>query len=114
MRTMLRAEGVAVLAASVALFFDRGGDWPLLVALFLAPDLAMLGYLAGPAAGSRAYNVLHHYGPPVLLFTAATIAGRSLGADVALVWLAHIGLDCTLGYGLKYPTAFRHTHLDRV
>jgi hypothetical protein len=30
---------------------------------------------------------------------------------LALIWLAHIGLDRALGYGLKYPTAFRHTHL---
>ncbi|MCL4805949.1 MAG: DUF4260 family protein, partial [Anaerolineae bacterium] len=33
---------------------------------------------------------------------------------VALIWLAHIGLDRMLGFGLKYPDAFRHTHLDEV
>jgi hypothetical protein len=32
----------------------------------------------------------------------------------ALIWLAHIGLDRTLGYGLKYPTFFEDTHLQRV
>ena len=33
---------------------------------------------------------------------------------VALVWAAHIGLDRTLGYGLKYDEGFGFTHLGRV
>jgi hypothetical protein len=32
-------------------------------------------------------------------------------ALVGLIWLAHIGMDRMAGYGLKYPDAFRHTHL---
>jgi hypothetical protein len=33
---------------------------------------------------------------------------------VALIWLAHIGLDRALGYGLKYGSGFRDTHLGRL
>ena len=29
--------------------------------------------------------------------------------QVALIWLAHIGADRALGYGLKYPTGFKDT-----
>ena len=29
--------------------------------------------------------------------------------QLALIWLAHIGADRLLGYGLKYPTAFTDT-----
>jgi hypothetical protein len=32
----------------------------------------------------------------------------------AAVLLTHIGLDRTLGYGLKLPTDFRDTHLGRI
>jgi hypothetical protein len=32
----------------------------------------------------------------------------------ALIWLAHIGIDRALGYGLKYPTFFKDTHLQHV
>jgi len=28
--------------------------------------------------------------------------------------LAHVGFDLMLGYGLKYETAFKDTHLQRV
>jgi Domain of unknown function (DUF4260) len=34
--------------------------------------------------------------------------------QVGLIWLAHIGIDRVLGYGLKYPTGFKDTHLSRV
>ena len=30
---------------------------------------------------------------------------------LALIWLAHIGLDRLLGMGLKYSDRFTHTHL---
>jgi hypothetical protein len=39
-------------------------------------------------------------------------SGRAV--QLALIWLAHIGVDCSLGYGLKYPTRFHDTHLQRV
>ncbi len=86
----------------------------LLAALALAPDLGMVGFLAGPRAGVVAYNAGHTYAAPVLLFAAATVAGVPLGVQVSLIWLAHIGLDRALGYGLKYSVARKDTHLDRA
>jgi hypothetical protein len=32
----------------------------------------------------------------------------------ALIWTAHIGVDRLLGFGLKYPTRFQDTHLQRI
>jgi hypothetical protein len=34
--------------------------------------------------------------------------------QLALIWLTHIGVDRFIGYGLKYPTDFKDTHLQRV
>jgi hypothetical protein len=31
---------------------------------------------------------------------------------LALIWVAHIGFDRMLGFGLKYPSRFKDTHLD--
>jgi hypothetical protein len=33
---------------------------------------------------------------------------------LALIWLAHAGFDRALGYGLKYASGFRDTHLGRI
>jgi hypothetical protein len=32
----------------------------------------------------------------------------------SLIWLTHIGMDRAVGNGLKYPTGFKDTHLQRV
>jgi hypothetical protein len=31
---------------------------------------------------------------------------------VSLIWIAHIGMDRALGFGLKYPASFRFTHIQ--
>lgn len=36
------------------------------------------------------------------------------GLKLALIWLAHIGMERAVSYGLKYPTSFKDTHLQRV
>jgi hypothetical protein len=113
-RTLLRVEGLALLAAALAVYLER--DYSLLLAavLFLAPDLSFAGYLAGPRIGAYAYDALHTTIGPLALGAAGVVAGERLAIEIALVWLGHIGMDRALGYGLKYPTAFKDTHLQRV
>ncbi|MBD0337849.1 MAG: DUF4260 domain-containing protein [Thermoleophilia bacterium] len=113
-RSLLRAEGLVVFVAAIALYFDAGHGWILLVVLALAPDLAMLGYLAGPRAGAIAYDTVHAYALPIVLALAGVLGGFDLAVQLALIWLAHIGADRLLGYGLKYPSGFKDTHLQRV
>jgi hypothetical protein len=72
-RLLLHTEGLAVAAASVTLYFHEGYEWWLLLVLALAPDLAMLGYLAGPRAGAVAYDLVHTYVAPVLLAAGGVI-----------------------------------------
>jgi hypothetical protein len=82
--------------------------------LFLAPDLSLLGYVAGARAGALLYDLAHFELWPLALATIGVLSESDVAVQVALVWLAHIGVDRLLGYGLKYPSAFRDTHLQRV
>ena len=111
---LLRTEGVALLALSVLLYWVNGESWLLFGALLLAPDLSMLGYLAGPKVGAAIYNAFHTYAMPAVVGALGMIFASPLAIAVALIWLAHIGVDRTVGYGLKYPTSFKDTHLERV
>lgn len=111
-RTWLRLEGLAALAAATYVYAWGGHSWLLFAALFLVPDLGFLGYLAGPRAGAAVYNVLHSYAVPVGIAAAFYTMDRPL--VLPLIWIAHIGFDRMLGYGLKYPTAFADTHLGRI
>jgi len=111
---LLRLEGAAVLAGSLALYFDESFGWLALVLLLLAPDLAMIGYAAGKRVGAIAYDLAHTEALPVAVGVAGLLATERLPVQLALIWLAHIGADRLLGYGLKYPSAFKDTHLQRV
>jgi hypothetical protein len=68
----------------------------------------------GDTAGRGRYNSVHTYALPVALGFAGVLAESSLATKLALIWVTHIGLDRALGYGLKYPTDFKDTHLQRV
>jgi hypothetical protein len=113
-RQLLRLEGLALFVGALVVYFDQGFGWLLLVVLFLVPDLSFGGYLAGPRVGAWAYNSLHTTVGPIALAIVGVLADRDWCVQLALIWLAHIGLDRLLGYGLKYPTAFKDTHLQRV
>jgi hypothetical protein len=111
-RTLLRIEGAAAFVLAVGLYAHGGYGWLLFAILILVPDLSMLGFLAGPRAGAIAYNAVHSYIGPLLLASGMTFSGGSFA--VPLVWVAHIGIDRALGYGLKYPAGFRTTHLGAI
>jgi len=113
-RWLLRAEAFAVLVALIAMYAVRDADWGRFAALFLVPDLALLGYLAGPRTGAAAYNTTHSYVGPGILAAIAISGVAPAALPYALIWAAHCAFDRTLGYGLKYTTGFRHTHLGTI
>jgi hypothetical protein len=80
--------------------------------LFLVPDLSMIGYAGGARAGSITYNAIHTYVGPLLLGAYSLAGEHRTALSIALIWIAHIGFDRMLGYGLKYPTRFKDTHLN--
>ncbi len=110
-RLVLRLEGLAVLAAALIAYRALGESWYLFAALFLVPDLGMAGYLAGPRAGAPAYNVVHSYVAPAALSALMASGVLPVHWGICVLWIAHIGFDRALGYGLKFGTAFRDTHL---
>jgi hypothetical protein len=111
---LLGAEGLAVASAAIALYFYADYPWWLLVALALAPDVAAAGYVAGPRVGAACYDAVHTYVGPVTLGAIGVIADANVASQIALIWFTHIGVDRALGYGLKYPSGFKDTHLQRI
>ncbi|MGH8948677.1 MAG: DUF4260 domain-containing protein [Acidimicrobiia bacterium] len=109
-----RLEGLAILVASLLGFADADLSWWWFAALLLIPDLSMVGYLANPSFGALTYNLGHTLLGPALLFGWYYLGGPLGVLPIAWIWLAHIGLDRVLGYGLKYADAFTHTHLGMI
>jgi len=113
-RTLLRLEGLTLFAGMTLLYGLWGGPWWVYAVLFLAPDISFLGYLAGPKAGAIAYNAAHSYIVPMALMTAGFGFAPPLLLTIAMIWLAHIGFDRAIGYGLKYSAGFGFTHLGCI
>jgi hypothetical protein len=112
---LLRLEGLIAAVISAALYARTGASWWLFAALWLVPDLSMLGYVGGqPCRGARIYNAFHTYLLPGMLALAALVLHARGLAPVALIWINHIGVDRLLGIGLKYAEGFGFTHLGRV
>jgi len=109
--SLLRLEGLAVATVTAILYAQTGANWILFFALWLVPDLSMLGYLINPCQGARLYNAIHTYVLPATLAVSALAFQAPTLLPFALIWINHIGVDRLLGYGLKYPTGFVWTHL---
>lgn len=118
-RFWLRLEGLAALALAALLYRCFGLSWLWFAVLLLAPDLSLLGYLAGARIGAWCYNFAHTYAIAGAVLAAgflAQLAGapRPALVGLGLIWCAHIGLDRALGYGLKSVDGFRFTHLGQI
>lgn len=114
LRILLRLEGLALLAAMAAVYAWQGTSWWLFAALFFTPDLSFAGYLLGSRPGAIIYNAVHTTVVPGVLLGIGLVLGQPLAVALAVIWLAHIGFDRALGYGLKQPDGFGFTHLGRI
>jgi hypothetical protein len=113
-KILLRIEGLTLFAGMLVLYVSWGGSWWVFAILFLAPDLSFAAYLIDPKTGAFVYNAAHSYMAPVALLTLGFAIGEPLILSIAMIWLAHIGIDRALGYGLKYEAGFGFTHLGRI
>ncbi len=112
---LLQLEGAAVLVLASITYFNYYLSWQMFALLFLLPDLALLGYLVSNRTGAILYNLTHSYlGPAVCLGLSWAVFNNQNGMAIGLIWAAHVGFDRALGYGLKYASGFKDTHLGKV
>ncbi len=114
-RILLRLEGLGLLILTLLLYASSHLSWLAFAVFFFAPDLSFAGYLAGPRVGAAIYNIAHDTFIPIMLIVVGyLLEANHIVLATALIWLAHIGFDRALGYGLKYQSGFSFTHLGRV
>lgn len=113
-RRWLRAEGLAAFILGLAAWVTIGGEGWWFAILLLTPDISMAGYLLGPHAGAITYNIAHNWATAGLVLALGLLWGAPGLIFAGLLLFAHSGADRALGYGLKYPTGFRDTHLGRI
>ena len=114
LRFYLQLEGLAAFALATTFYAGQHLHWWLYAVLFFAPDLSMLGYAFGRRVGALIYNLGHTYTLPAGLIGIGAILHSGPGVAVGLTWCAHIGFDRMIGFGLKYDSGFKDTHLQKV
>ncbi|HXH62436.1 MAG TPA: DUF4260 domain-containing protein [Fimbriimonadaceae bacterium] len=114
MKLTVLLEHLGGFALAVYPYSLLGAPWWWFAALFLAPDIGMAGYLAGPKVGALTYNLLHHLAVAVVVFVVGSLAGVLEMQVAGSVMMGHLFFDRALGFGLKYADGFKHTHLGTL
>lgn len=114
MKNLLRVEDLLLAVLAAYLFLALGFAWWWFVLFLFVPDVGMVGYLANARLGAFIYNIVHHRGVAVICYVLGGLLRTPLLQAAGLVLLAHSSVDRALGYGLKYPDSFQHTHLGRI
>ena len=103
-----------MLGLSIYAFSMTSFEWWWYPLLFFLPDVGIAGYMVGNKAGAMAYNLLHHKAVALGLCLIGLLFSADLLALLGIVFFGHSSFDRVFGFGLKYGTGFRFTHLGEI
>jgi len=113
-KKMVKMEALVVFIGTICLYYHYELNWWIFLIFLLAPDLAMFGYAINKRVGAIIYNLFHTYSLSLLLLGYALMMQSQLFLTIGLIWTAHIAMDRIVGYGLKYVSDFKDTHLQKI
>jgi multisubunit Na+/H+ antiporter MnhB subunit len=113
-RPLLHLESLALTAAALIVYYDQGWGWGTFFLLLFAPDVSFFAFAMNQKVGARVYNVMHWAALPLALAGLGYLVDSGTLAQIATIWFTHIFLDRILGYGFKYDTGFKDTHMQRI
>ena len=113
-RLLLHLEGLVILVGSLILYAHLDFKWSIFLLLLFVPDIPLLFYGIDKRFASIAYNLVHSIIFPLVLMLLSYFNQQQLGLQISLIWLAHIGMDHTFGYGFKYLGQMKENHFSRI
>ncbi|MEE2773199.1 MAG: DUF4260 domain-containing protein [Bacteroidota bacterium] len=114
MKSLSKLEETAMFLLGIFAFSRLDYSWWWFAGLFFLPDIGMLGYLWNSKVGAWTYNAFHHKGLAIVIFVCG-LALMSAALEIAgIILFAHGSFDRMLGYGLKYESGFKNTHLGNL
>jgi hypothetical protein len=114
MKYLLKLEYVAEFLLGIFLFTVLSYPWWWFFVLLFAPDISMVGYIINPKIGAWIYNFFHHKALAVLLILAGYVLFSNPISLAGAILLSHIALDRFFGFGLKFTSGFKNTHLGNL
>ncbi|MDW8570038.1 DUF4260 domain-containing protein [Staphylococcus shinii] len=114
MSNFIKLENIFVFLVTMIVYLMFGFSIWMFLLFLLVPDIFMVGYMINKEIGSKVYNVGHTYIVPILFVLLYLIFNEGLLLQIALVWLAHISMDRSFGFGLKYASDFNETTIQKI
>jgi len=114
MKKALQLEEIAMFALGLVLFSELNISWWWFVGLFLAPDIGILGYLFNNKTGAIFYNIFHHTFLALIIYLIGYFTAFEFLQFIGVLLFSHASFDRIFGYGLKYKTGFKFTHLGEI
>ena len=114
MKSLLKLEELVMFLLSIYLFSFLDYNWWVYLVFILAPDIGMIGYAVNASVGALTYNIFHHKGIAILVgFTG--FWWQILELQLAgIILFGHASMDRIFGYGLKFSSGFKDTHLGKL
>ena len=114
MKAIIKLEELGLFLFGIYLFNQLDYAWWWFLVLIFAPDLSMIGYAFGNKSGAFLYNLVHHRGIAIIIYLAGIYFSDNVIQLTGIILFTHCSLDRMMGYGLKYETGFKFTHLEEI
>jgi len=100
MKTLTKLEEFAQVLLSIYLFSLLPFAWWVFPLFFFAPDLSLVGLLAGKRVGALTYNLIHHKALALGIYILGGLFSVPLLSLIGVLLLGHSSFDRVLGLGL--------------
>ncbi len=114
MKITLKLEELGLFIFGIYLFNELDYTWWWFLVLILVPDLSMIGYAFGNKTGAFLYNLFHHRAIALMVYLTGIYFSNHLIQLAGIILFAHSSMDRMMGYGLKYESGFKFTHLGKI
>jgi hypothetical protein len=114
MKSIIKLEEFGLFLFGIYLFNQLDYAWWFFLVLILAPDFSMIGYAFSNKFGAFLYNLVHHRAIAIMIYLAGVYFSNNFIQLTGIILFSHSSMDRMLGYGLKYETGFKYTHLGEI
>lgn len=114
MKTIIKLEELGLFILGIYFFSQLNYGWGWFLGLILVPDFSMIGYVFGDKFGALCYNVVHHRGIAIAVYLVGIYFSNTEIQLSGVILFAHSSMDRLFGYGLKYESGFKFTHLGEI
>lgn len=114
-KVILRLEALLIFLLSLFFFSALNNvSWLAIIAFWILPDISIPVYLINKKLGRIAYNLVHNFLPASFAVFVGMLSQSDVIMAFGIAYVSHIALDRALGFGLKYQSGFKDTHLQKV